>query len=303
MKLSINCPDGQKVYVAELRGLHPRYRFDRDFLEPERPQGKSKKRTYHLEGGLFEISEDGNRRYLAIVNNRSIEIQADDLVAVVDLAEKNEAMFDRIFATWEKSRKRSSSSLVSIAKKLMEPVLDERKKKQRQRQSQQAAYRKDRIRRMTAKQAFNGSDAAVTRGFLKRLESCGQEGVIAAALFRCQKASTRAKMYRGSHRDLAYDRKSEVMETLCQILDESGTLRFGWKIDPLQDYAPWVLYVDLPLGQVSFHSLERGTGPDYPGVWDRESASESRIVAFCDDVLSEVSGSTGGVVMHSESQS
>jgi hypothetical protein len=35
-----------------------------------------------------------------------------------------------------------------------------------------------------------------------------------------------------------------------------------------QEFHQWVLYVDLPTGQVSFHTAARGVGPDYPGKWD-----------------------------------
>ena len=44
--------------------------------------------------------------------------------------------------------------------------------------------------------------------------------------------------------------------------------------------ASWVLYVELPAGQVSFHSPTRGTGPDYTRDWDQQHASEERIIAF-----------------------
>jgi hypothetical protein len=47
----------------------------------------------------------------------------------------------------------------------------------------------------------------------------------------------------------------------------------------------WVLYIDLPNGQASFHSKDRFKGPDYLGQFDgAEGASEARICAFCDSV-------------------
>jgi len=43
--------------------------------------------------------------------------------------------------------------------------------------------------------------------------------------------------------------------------------------------------VDLPEGQVSFHSLARYAGPDYAGDWDGQRKSEERILRFCDQVF------------------
>jgi len=41
--------------------------------------------------------------------------------------------------------------------------------------------------------------------------------------------------------------------------------------------ALWVVYFELPQGQVSFHSPTRGSGPDYPGEWDGTHTSQDRI--------------------------
>jgi hypothetical protein len=145
--------------------------------------------------------------------------------------------------------------------------------------------RRERVQTMTARQAFEGSDPADTRAFLKRLEQVGVEGCLAAELFRCQKASSRAKAYHGEYRDMAYDRKAGVIDRLCVALRNMRERRWGWQEDPCQGFARWVLYVELPQGQVSFHALERGDGPEYPREWDRQHASEERILAFCDSVL------------------
>jgi len=116
-------------------------------------------------------------------------------------------------------------------------------------------------------------------------------------LFRAQKCSTRAKVYRGglrgigSFRSLAYQRKAWSMKNLCDCLAEHGSelgINFGWKRDPntpLHDAPSWVLYVDLPQGQVSFHSPTRYAGPDYPGEWDGVRASCERVLAFCEAVF------------------
>src|SRR5207253_3086437 len=107
------------------------------------------------------------------------------------------------------------------------------------------------------------------------LEKRGPAGLVAVNLFRAQKCSTRAKVYRGrSYRDMAYDRKSWSMGNLVEILKLHGAalaIAFGWRADPLTPFgdAPsWVLYIDLPQGQVSFHSPSRGEGPEYICAWD-----------------------------------
>jgi hypothetical protein len=140
---------------------------------------------------------------------------------------------------------------------------------------------------------FQGSDSARTRRFLSHLEKRGQPGRIAAALFRSQKASSKAKLYSGgiersngefhSYRSLSYQKKSQALKALCSLLllDSAG-IEWGWVSDEENSRAPHVLYLDLPSGQVRFHSAERFAGPDYRGTLDGERASEARIIAYCD---------------------
>jgi len=154
-------------------------------------------------------------------------------------------------------------------------------------------------------EVFKGSDAALTKEFYKKLESRGPIGVICRELFRAQKASQRAKAYRGgngikSYRSLAYDKKAWSLEQLCKILkehhqearmqlDPSGNtaMLWGWREDPAAMHKnKWCLYVDLGDGsQVSFHSVERYEGPNYPHEWDGKHVSTERILAFAARVL------------------
>ena len=89
-----------------------------------------------------------------------------------------------------------------------------------------------------------------------------------------------------SYSDLAYQKKAEAVAALCEILstDPCG-MTWGWQHSSQKDYPPWVLYLDLPQGQVTFHSAERLTGPDYEGQWDREHESEQRVLEFCDSLV------------------
>jgi hypothetical protein len=142
--------------------------------------------------------------------------------------------------------------------------------------------------RVSAAAVYDGSDAALTRAFLKELVTRGPAGEIAALLFRAQKSSRRAKMYGPtSYRGLAYARKGESLKALTEALAEHGAalgIAFGWGRDE-GSFNPWVLYCDLPGGQCSFHSPERYAGPDYPTGWDGRRASEERILEFCERVL------------------
>lgn len=142
---------------------------------------------------------------------------------------------------------------------------------------------------------YYGSNAANTRRLGTQLKSCGPMGELASLLFTAQKASSRAKCYRGiepacgrSFRDLSYERKQEALCQLAHLLDKHGTslgIRWGWGKDDNPKMPDWVLYIDLPQGQVSFHSLIRFLGTNYEDNWDGHDFSESRILEFCASAL------------------
>lgn len=143
---------------------------------------------------------------------------------------------------------------------------------------------------MNVEAIYAGSNGEATKALYAALEKVGPLGLVAVNLFRAQKCSERAKVYRGHrYREEAYARKTWSMGLLCDILEKhAAELRivWGWKRDPLQEYFPWVLYVEIPTGQVSFHTDARGKGPDYAGDWDKANGlSPSRIVAFTQSVL------------------
>lgn len=154
---------------------------------------------------------------------------------------------------------------------------------------------------MNAYRVYQGSDGALTTRFYRELARLGPVGAIAMNLFRAQKCSRRAKKYGpyagiagSSYRDLAYARKGWSLGQLAEALDEHGArlgIGFGWGLDDAQRENKHVLYVDLPEGQVSFHSGERYAGPDYPGEWDGRRASEDRIIRFCQRVFDEMRAS------------
>lgn len=149
---------------------------------------------------------------------------------------------------------------------------------------------------MRAVEIFEGSNGTVTRAYYAELEKRGPEGFIAMNLFRAQKCSTRAKMYRGgvrggdSYRAMAYERKQWSLGLLAEALEMHGEklgIVWGWATDSTQDFNPWVMYIELPQGQVSFHSPTRGKGPAYGKPWDGQRESGRRILQFCDQVFQQ----------------
>lgn len=139
---------------------------------------------------------------------------------------------------------------------------------------------------------FSGSDGEATKALYEQLSGLGPAGAIGINLFRAQKASSRAKVYRGgSYRGMAYDRKGWALDQLCAALvvhgDDLG-LVWGWGEDPAQPVHRHVLYVDLPTGQVSFHAGARGVGPDYPHRWDgKRRMSPARICRHVAELIRE----------------
>ena len=144
------------------------------------------------------------------------------------------------------------------------------------------------------REIYEGSDGVATRNFYEEMNSKSIHGELATALFRAQKRSSSAKKYRGRrYTEAAYSVKNWSLGEICRILtlidkhtfDPPTPYTWGWKLDPDTPGYQWVLYVDLPQGQVSFHSLDRLKGPDYLGDWDGKRLSEERIIAFCDSII------------------
>jgi hypothetical protein len=142
---------------------------------------------------------------------------------------------------------------------------------------------------------FQGSDARATIALYDDLMTLGPAGHVAVELFRAQKASSRAKVYRRGFKGRAYDKKEWAMTNLAVALAEHGGLRWGWKQDPAREFHNWVLYVDLPNGQVSFHAAERGEGQIYPGDWDGvKNMSPTRICRFIADLFAIQNADSAG---------
>jgi len=148
---------------------------------------------------------------------------------------------------------------------------------------------------VTVQEIYDGSDGDATKALYVQLATLGPVGAIAINLLRAQKASSRAKVYRGgirgqgSYKSMAYERKEWALSLLCTILEQCAPdvgLVYGWQHDDATPGYPWVLYVNLPTGQASFHAPRRGVGPTYVGVWDGvRDVSADRIVRWVQAVL------------------
>lgn len=137
---------------------------------------------------------------------------------------------------------------------------------------------------------YEGSNGDATRALYKKLEELGPAGVIALNLFRACKCSERAKVYRGKkYHDAAYDRKQWSLDNLCKALTENAKtfdIKWGWGLDKQTEKYPHVVYIETPTGQVNFHNVSRGIGPDFDGQWDRVvKQAPARISQWCSDLL------------------
>lgn len=146
---------------------------------------------------------------------------------------------------------------------------------------------------MNVFQIYEGSNGDATKALYAQLEALGPVGVIGLNLFRAQKCSSRAKVYRkGAWKREAYERKDWSLGLLDKALQEHGDvlgIMWGWKVDPKQAFHCWVLYVDTPAGQCSFHTESRKSDRDYPHDWDGSQASETRILAWVSLLMGEIS--------------
>lgn len=139
---------------------------------------------------------------------------------------------------------------------------------------------------MTSKEAMKTGSGEKVVEFLFELGARAEQGAIASALFRAQNNSSRAKRGRRGRRD-RYSNKNEALAALVMSLDIFKQHKFGWGYDEATIGYPHVLYVELPQGQVSFHSAKRFAGPIHDREWDSERASADRIAGYCDSVLQE----------------
>ena len=87
-------------------------------------------------------------------------------------------------------------------------------------------------------------------------------------------------------RENDYAEKRAAVAEAVGLAKEAG-INFGWQRNG--SLIPWVVYFDLPTGQVSFHVENRGDGPDYDKPWDGvQNASGDRITAAITELVYDV---------------
>lgn len=127
--------------------------------------------------------------------------------------------------------------------------------------------------------AYFGSDGGLTRRLMTDLERRGPKGELAATLFRAQKSSARATAYHGLYHNKYDNQKNEQLEIACELLPNQE-YPWGWVLDRAREEYD-VLYIDLPVGQVSFRCANSWLrGPDYMGQWDETQSTERNVIAF-----------------------
>ena len=162
-------------------------------------------------------------------NNKKgmVDIISKKLYPIEEETKIHEAILEFPDFQFHKVKRQSTKTLetfineekLRIEKELIRNEANRREREDLQKLHQYQAY-----------SVYNGSNGGATRGYLSSLEKQGHYGKIAAALFRTQKSSTRAKMYRGSkYTGMAYEKKNEVMQQLCNLLNEDSCgLIWGW---------------------------------------------------------------------------
>jgi len=150
------------------------------------------------------------------------------------------------------------------------------------------------------KNVYHGRNAADTRKLQSDLRKAGPRGKIAAEVFRAARASSKANRFinggikrsKGgydSYSDLDFQKKTEALKKLSELLEvDACGLNWGWLEDEEAIAAPFLLLVDLPVGQVVFHCTDRFAGPDYSVEMLGGSQRENAVIGFCDSVLGDV---------------
>ena len=91
MIFSINHqPSGGKEWVAEIKGRHPKYKLDREFLRPVSRDwsrsGKTGSTSFEVEEGkVYEVNEPWEDRFFVKVENGEvIRISIEEVLAIID---------------------------------------------------------------------------------------------------------------------------------------------------------------------------------------------------------------------------
>jgi hypothetical protein len=143
-------------------------------------------------------------------------------------------------------------------------------------------------------EVYKQQNGDITKAYYAEMNAKGYAGMLAVALFRAQKRSDAAKRYRNHFSGDAYDVKNWSLEQVVAILTRHDFgFEWGWKEDPHTPGFTWVLYVDLPTGQCSFHTrhpicaARKCEIKRYTGRWNPGEGSLTAILLYCDSVQNQ----------------
>lgn len=70
-----------KSWVAQITGTHPRWKFDRKFIEEGEDDYRDK--TFVLGDGVYEVCDAGDREFIIVENGEVEYVEYDEVVGIV----------------------------------------------------------------------------------------------------------------------------------------------------------------------------------------------------------------------------
>lgn len=130
------------------------------------------------------------------------------------------------------------------------------------------------IEARNVRERVQSKDPFAFRSLLESLENLGVEGKLAALCLTAHRSYIIEQIGK---------RKSDLFEKLCKLLD-SSSLNWGW--GKARIGFKWILYIDLPVGQVCFSTSDMIGDQFYDGT-NREGPleNENRVVAFAESIF------------------
>jgi hypothetical protein len=132
---------------------------------------------------------------------------------------------------------------------------------------------------------------------MAELEGKGGLGIIAAQLFRTQKAAyyvaERIHTIPASKRSAYYGRVESQIAKLVQVM-KTTPWAWGWGRGYGEPKRPHILFIETPEGPVLFRHRRRLSGPNYTLRPEGcEESTQGRVINFCEGVLSGKYGNHG----------
>ncbi len=147
---------------------------------------------------------------------------------------------------------------------------------------------------------LRGNDTPWRRAMEEDLRSFGERGKIAQLVLRVLLYSGKAKNRqekngRGNKSSkAAYDRKRTCIAELVERLESQHLIEWGWRKDPFNYAAKYVLVIVLRTGIVAFHTTERLSGPDTERI-PTEKGAASIVTAWIDGLYRALASESSAI--------